>query len=419
MKKYILFSLLFCVAMNSHAYETWVTNGYKFAYTVSNGKATLTGDTKDYSYSGDLVIPAYVNGIPVTTIGGNTFNMIPELKDVIIENGIEEIGHAAFYADGTGPTSVTIPPSVTRITGSYVFRTMPKIYWTVSGADLTISSGAFAIFYGQINVTALAGVPKNMPKVGVTRYLENNPSFSCPRKHLTKWLNYYNNDYRFVTAIIDMPVIPMVQIIKVAKRANDPTILDVVYNVKSVRDKVKVRALAYLTGRKSFANVIRPVTFTTDSKAYVGDAIVPNVNHTLSWHVSADVSSSMSDIAFEVLAIDEAPLTLELTTIPETSTHKAITYSWNALTNEMLLNALYWYYANGESDLALENGTLKSNGVVLASGTSLSNAAKAAEYVFGKMGYTLLTGTELSYVNSVTNLRLSPSGARQYAVKYP
>jgi hypothetical protein len=414
MKKCLMFFIL--VPLYAFSYETCITNGYKFSYVVSNGKATLTGDTKDMKFSGDLVIPATVNGIPVACIGGDSFCMIPNLKNVIIENGVREIAHAAFYADGTGPISVTIPPSVVIFSGWWLFRTVPLLYWTVSGEDLSMDH-PFAIFYGTVFLDAQGGVPKNMAKQGVTPYFNTVPYFTCRRQFANDWISFY--DIHHFMGFKDPGREVSCSVLSVSMRANDPTIMDVNYNVKSAGDKVKVRALAYQTGIKSFANVLRPATFTADTKMNVGDNVKPNETHMLSWHVSADVASGMSDIAFEVLAIDEEPLALELTSIPATSSHRAITYSWNALSDDMIKNALYWYYACGESDLTLENGILKANGITLASGTSLSNAAKAAEYVLGKMGYSILSGDELAYVNSMTNLGLSPSGPRQYAVKYP
>ena len=60
-----------------------------FVYTVSDGEATIT----DYTGSAtDLTIPNTLGGYPVTTIG-----------------------YHAFYWCDNGPTSVTIPDSVTTI----------------------------------------------------------------------------------------------------------------------------------------------------------------------------------------------------------------------------------------------------------------------------------------------------------------
>ena len=396
------------------AYETCTTNGYTFSYTLSNGMATYTGDTKDVSYSGDLIIPAVINGHPVAGIG-EAFNLIKNLKNVYIENGIEEIGHAAFYRDGSGPDSVTIPPSVVRFTGSYDFRYVPVLYWTVGEAPLSISYGTFCILHATIYLKALGGVPKNMPRQGETSFFNTVPYFTCTRQHAREWIDFYDIDH--FMGIYDPVRDVKTKVVSCNMRKTDPTIMDVVYRVDSVTDRVKVRALAYQKGAKSFSNVIRPERFTSDTMQNIGDAVLPNRDNLLSWYASADIGSGLSDVVMEIMAIDEEPLSLDLTTIPANGSHGAVTYSWNILTTDMVMNALYWYYANAESDLTLSNGILKWQGTTLASGTSLSNPAKAVEYVFGKMGYGILSGSDLDYVKSVSGLSLSPSGVRQYAVR--
>ena len=88
-----------------------------------------------------------------------------------------------------------------------------------------------------------------------------------------------------------------------------------------------------------------------------------------------------------------------------------------------------------DSGLSLVNGVLKGNGVKVAEGTQLSGTTTSYDdagkyvgshwkvyedpvrYVFSKMGYSLLKGETLNYVNAETRLGLSPSGVRQYAVR--
>jgi hypothetical protein len=401
------------------SYETCITNGYKFSYVVSNGKATYTSDAKNLEYSGNLTIPAVINGYPVRCIGSDSFNMIKNLKDVVIEDGIEEIGHAAFYADGTGPTSVTIPPSVTKISGTYTFRTMPRIYWTVSGADLEISNGAFCIFRsGEIHVTALAGVPKNMPKVGITGYLEANPNFRCRREHLGEWLSYYNNDYSRFNSIYDDGC--SVEVISSKIRENDPTILDVVYKVKSNKSKVKVRVLAFEDGERSIAKLVRPVTFVDGTDVNVGDDILPNVEHTVSWRVSSDWTTKLAKVKFEVLAMEGALVPLELMTIPASDQYGKMKISWNALWDNQLFEALLWLVASSDTSLSFSSGILSANGTNIAQNTGFANNTQrefAATYIFGKMGYQRLTGAHLNYANQETRLGLTPNGSRQYVYK--
>jgi hypothetical protein len=81
---------------------------------------TLNEDTQEYSvtgYSGtdeDVVIPAYYEGLPVTSIGANAFKTCSNLKSIVISDSVTSIGKSAFY-NCTSLNSVTIPNSVTTI----------------------------------------------------------------------------------------------------------------------------------------------------------------------------------------------------------------------------------------------------------------------------------------------------------------
>ena len=80
------------------------------------------------------------------------------------------------------------------------------------------------------------------------------------------------------------------------------TLMDVVYRVNDPDDAtVKVRALAFIGGTRSFANVIRPMTFKEGTATNVGDAIMSNANHTLTWDVAADWNIDVGQVTFEIL----------------------------------------------------------------------------------------------------------------------
>ena len=83
------------------------------------------------------------------------------------------------------------------------------------------------------------------------------------------------------------------------------TLMDVVFRVNDPDDAtVKVRALAFVDGERSFAKVLRPVTFVEGTASKIGDAIASNTNHTLSWDVAADWSIDLGQVKFEILARD-------------------------------------------------------------------------------------------------------------------
>ena len=206
-------------------------------------------------------------------------------------------------------------------------------------------------------------------------------------------------------------------------RDSNPTILDVVYLAKLQNQTIKVRALAFEDGERSFAKVVRPETFVNDGDGNptaqnIGDEIEVNVPHTLSWKVSSDWATRLAKMKFEVLACDGELLPMELRTIPASGAYGKITVAWNRHTNDQIFDALIWLYADKATGLTLENGALKAGGKTLANGTALSDAKAAAEFVYRAMGFDgVLEGDLLNYVNEETRLGLTPNSVRQYAYK--
>src|SRR5258708_3646615 len=83
----------------------------QFAYTTNEGTITITG----YSGSSGVVdIPDTINGLPVTSIGGEAFYFGTGLTNVTIPNSVTSIGESAFYYC-INLTNVIIPDSVTNL----------------------------------------------------------------------------------------------------------------------------------------------------------------------------------------------------------------------------------------------------------------------------------------------------------------
>ena len=208
-----------------------------------------------------------------------------------------------------------------------------------------------------------------------------------------------------------------VVILKAAMRPSDPTIMDVVYKVVSHKETVKVRALAYQDGNRSFANAVPVLTFADGTEANIGDNVPANKELALSWQVAADWSADLEKVRFEVMVMDDELLPLHFVTIPKTPNHAAIKYSDTVLTATPIMNALFWLYASQTEGLTLTNGRLNYNGTELANGMNVSNPAATVGMLYGMMGYSVLSGEDLNYVNAAARISLSPSGIRQFAVK--
>jgi hypothetical protein len=235
-----------------------------------------------------------------------------------------------------------------------------------------------------------------------------------PREYGAEWQKLLSSQSKL--GGFYQPNKPVVEYVSVKVRENDPTILDCVYRIKSEKSTVKVRALAFEDGVRSFAKVVRPETFIEGTSANIGDAISVNEEHRLSWKVSADWTNTLAKVKFEVLATEEQLLPLELSTIPKTSSHLAMQVSWNVPNVLDVFNALLWLYADGDEGMTLKNGVLKNGTTQLASGAGLS-PTPAVSYVFSKMGFSTLSGDELSYAKRRLRMNLEPSGIRQYAYR--
>lgn len=94
---------------------------YGFLYTTASGSITITGYTGP---GGGVTVPSTINGLPVTVIGNNAF-------DVFLGN--------------TSPTAVTIPDSVTVI-GNYVFNECFSLSQVYIGRGVT-SIGTLDFLY--------------------------------------------------------------------------------------------------------------------------------------------------------------------------------------------------------------------------------------------------------------------------------
>jgi hypothetical protein len=182
------------------------------------------------------------------------------------------------------------------------------------------------------------------------------------------------------------------------------TLMDVVYRVNDPDDAtVKTRALAFVDGERSFAKVVRPVTFVEGTAAKLGDAIPSNTNHTLTWDVAADWDVDLGQIKFEVLSRDaRGLLPFEWITIPAAGGKPALTISKDTPADAAVLDALFWQYADGDPWLTLANGVLIGNansGVfasdTLAYGSFLGEYSTA--YIFNLMNLDQANSTEIGY----------------------
>lgn len=180
-------------------------------------------------------------------------------------------------------------------------------------------------------------------------------------------------------------------------------LMDVVYRVNDPDDAtVKTRALVFVDGVRSFANVIKPVTFVEGTAAKLGDAISSNTNHTLTWDVGADWNVDLGQVKFEVLAMDQRGLLpFDWITIPAAGGKPTLTISKDAPTDAQVLNAYFWQYAAGDTGLSLSNGVLRGNSTSgIFNNTDLANGVTVMPYgppfVFKRMNLAAADPIEMN-----------------------
>jgi hypothetical protein len=124
-----------------------------FKYEIQGDAVTITGCDK--KVSGALIIPATIEGKPVTSIGKEAFSRCDNLTSVTIPDSVTSIGKYAF-SSCSDLTSITIPDGVTSI-GERAFNSCNSL--------LTIEVGA-----GNISYADVSGVLFNKKKTLLITY---------------------------------------------------------------------------------------------------------------------------------------------------------------------------------------------------------------------------------------------------------
>jgi hypothetical protein len=373
--------------------------------TIPNG-VTRIGDYAFYGCT-NLVSVTIPEG--VTIIDECTFCHCSSLTSVVIPNGVTHIGDWAFdYCYSL--TNIVLPDSLISTGWTVFLDCMSLTSLTIPSGVKSIGSSSFSGCSSLSELIFCGGVPEGLS--GASLPLENTSCrISFPESYGAEWNRYFAS-LSGIVMNYEHESSTQVTIVSAQMRPTDPTIMDVVYKVTSTNGTVNVRALAFEDGEHSFAKVVRPETFVEGTGANLGDGIAANVEHTLSWRVSADWAKDLTKVKFEILMADESQIPMELVTIPATVSNAEMTINVRRPSEKDIFNALLWHYADYAEGLTVANGELKHGSTLLAKEDSPANTTAPISYVYNKMGYDLLTGDELDYARRVTRWPLSTTGSK-------
>ena len=402
---------------------TETVNGITWQYSITYGEATIESWTSTAAVPTDISIPETLGGVPVTQIGNYAFYDCSSLTSVVIPKSVTTIGVGVFEACSS-LTSVVIPEGVTSI-GHSAFSGCSSLTEVVIPKGVT-SIGDLAFYYcsALTEVVFEGDVPKGFARSG----LPGKP-ISFPLEYGAKWELVFGGNR---LTVVEMLVPRQVQ---VEARAETPTpkTIKVTYTVKSELPSVKVRAVAFKDGVRSFANIV-PVR--TGEGVPRGESVTTNEEHSFVWEVASDWATDLDKVAVEILVQEGTLLPQERITIPATKTHKAMTITRNALADSWLFDALVWCYAEGDPRLVVNDGRVSVDGTDIVKDDKLPTgtywdgnyhsgwkreATALLNYLYGKMGYKVLAGEDLEYAEVATRLDFADEASntplRQVSVK--
>ena len=361
----------------------------------------------DYAFNVCSSLTSVIIPESVTSIGAFAFQGCSALTEVIIPESVTEIDGYAF-SHCSSLTSVVIPEGVTEI-DDYVFSRCSSLTSVVIPASVT-SIGHNAFSGCPVETVVFRGdVPDGVSASGFPLWLS-----AFPQEYGAAW-ELALSEFRVRYTVMDVLVPGQVQ---VEARAETPTTktIKVTYTVRSELPSVKVRAVAWKDGVRSFANIV-PVR--TGEGVPRGESVTTNEEHTFVWEVASDWATDLDKVAVEILVQEGTLLPQELITIPATKSHKAMTITRNALADSWLFDALVWCYAEGDTQLVVNNGRVSVNGTDIAKDDKLPTgtnwdgsynsgwkreATALLNYLYGKMGYKVLAGEDLEYAETATRL---------------
>lgn len=146
-------------------YNATVKDDNKLTFELNEDGKSYYVASCDSAVSGELIIPATYNGLPVTGIADFAFHLLENLTSVTIPDSITTIGYAAF-AHCEKLTNLTIPASVTTMEMSAFSGCTGLTSLTISDGIPAIGSNAFSECTGLTSIT----IPDSVTSIGISAF---------------------------------------------------------------------------------------------------------------------------------------------------------------------------------------------------------------------------------------------------------
>ena len=161
-----------------------------YTYTSEFGESTITGYT---GAGGDITIPAYLGGCPVTTIGERAFEECNNLTAVVFHDRVKNIGTLAF-TNCHSLTSISIGAGIEVIdTSAFAYCTRLRTL-SLPASITVIAQGAFEGCDGSLEDVYVAGSEGQWGGVTIG---ENNPALQKAVLHFSVVEEPENTDYTY------------------------------------------------------------------------------------------------------------------------------------------------------------------------------------------------------------------------------
>lgn len=153
--------LLSCLALPSLRAAQFGPYTYTISGTGNTASIRIIEYVETLAGAGPAIVPASIEGVPVTAIGDYAFSRITNLTGLTLPDSITSVGIFSF-GGCTGLTSLSLPASLIRIGGAAFSGCTGLI--SVSLAYGLISIGAYT-FSGCVGLISLS-LPASLTSIG-------------------------------------------------------------------------------------------------------------------------------------------------------------------------------------------------------------------------------------------------------------